>query len=79
MSKYQDKFQAGDQFRSKITGKVGKVVKRAAIDEFGADFYFAEENYVVEIEGNASYNFPLRNGKVMTRSDMDKVTGATED
>ena len=72
-------FNIGDTFV--YNGQKGKIIRIAKMDEFGADFYFAEKNYVVEFDFNdkthASYNFPytFENGKwiynyVMTQSDM---------
>ena len=68
-------FKAGDIFFTKNNDK-GKVIRLAALDEFGFDFYYAEENYVVEFENNinpiATYNLIL-NGKyayIMNVEDM---------
>lgn len=68
-------FKVGDIFFTKNNDK-GKVIRLAAIDEFGFDFYYADENYVVEFENNmlpiATYNITL-NGKyvyIMSIEDM---------
>ena len=73
-------FNIGDTFI--YNGQKGKVIRIAQIDEFDADFYYAEKNYVVEFDFNdkvhATYNFPkFEDGKwiyryVMTQSDMIK-------
>ena len=65
------KYKIGDYFKIIKNGNVynGKIIKIAEIDEFGADFYYDEKNYVVKFykdnkeinnEAIASYNF-LRN------------------
>jgi hypothetical protein len=74
-------FNVGDTFV--YNGQKGKVIRIAQIDEFGADFYFAEKNYVVKFDFNdkahASYNFAKFEGDkliyhyVMTQSDMKKI------
>jgi hypothetical protein len=60
MSPY--KFAPGDRFTNKKNNKTGIVLRIASLDEFGADFYFAERNYVVVFDDdcfnpNATYNF----------------------
>lgn len=56
-------FKAGDTFLTKNNHK-GKVLRLAAIDEFGGDFYYEEINYVVEFENNtqpiATYNIVVK-------------------
>lgn len=77
------KFSPGDKFISKKNNKSGFVLRIAKLDEFGADFYFAEKNYVVVFDNdcinpNATYNFintstqPLSYNYVMTENDMRK-------
>ena len=81
MSQY--KFNIGDKFINKNNNKSGFVLRIAKLDEFGADFYFAEKNYVVVFDNdcinpNATYNFinsliqPLSYNYVMTEDDMRK-------
>lgn len=52
-------FKAGDTFYTK-TNQKGKVLRVANLDEFGLDFHYEEENYVVEFDNNilpiATYN-----------------------
>ena len=76
------KYIIGDRFITK-NNKVGTIIKIAKMDEFGADFYFEEKNYVVVFdEGNtspiASYNFivefsPIKYNYVMTENDIQEV------
>jgi hypothetical protein len=75
------KYKANDTFITK-NNKIGTIIKIAQIDEFGADFYFAEKNYVVTFEDDtlqcASYNFiksfdPISYNYVMTEDDMMKI------
>lgn len=74
------KYEIGTRFLNK-NGKKGTVIRIAKIDEFGADFYFAEKNYVVVFdEGNSSswatYNFistispSITYNYVMTENDI---------
>jgi hypothetical protein len=74
------KYDIGIRFSTKI-GKKGTILRIAKIDEFGADFYFAEKNYVVVFdEGNsdswATYNFistispSITYNYVMTENDI---------
>ena len=51
-------FNPGDTFYTK-NNKKGKVLRLAAIDEFGADFHYEEINYVVEFENNTLCQQPL--------------------
>jgi len=44
-------FQPGDIFFTK-NNKKGKVLRLAAIDEFGFDFHYTSINYVVQFENN---------------------------
>lgn len=75
------KYKTNDTFITK-NNKIGTVIRIAKIDEFGADFYFAEKNYVVTFEENtlqcATYNFiksfnPISYNYVMTEDDMMKI------
>ena len=78
MSPY--KFAPGDRFTNKKNNKSGIVLRVAKLNEFGADFYFAERNYVVVFDycfnPNATYNFlnintlPISYNYVMTEDDM---------
>ena len=81
MSSY--KFSPGDRFTNKKNNKSGFVLRIASLNEFGADFYFAEKNYVVVFDDdcvnpNATYNFlnlttsPTSYNYVMTEDDMRK-------
>jgi hypothetical protein len=51
-------FNPGDTFYTKDNRK-GKVLRLAAIDEFGSDFHYEEINYVVEFENNTWCQLPL--------------------
>lgn len=57
-------FKEGDIFVTK-NGYKGKVLRLAAMNEFGFDFYYEEINYVVEFEFNtqpiATYNIVFNN------------------
>lgn len=76
------KYSVGNRFISK-NGKTGTIIRIAKIDEFGADFYFDEKNYVVlfdEGDSNqiASYNFiaslsPIKYNYVMTENDIENI------
>ena len=75
------KYKTNDTFITK-NNKIGTIIRIAKIDEFGADFYFAEKNYVVTFEDDtlqcASYNFikscsPISYNYVMTEDDMMKI------
>jgi hypothetical protein len=79
MSSY--KFSPGDRLTNKKNNKSGCILRIAELDEFGADFYFAEKNYVVVFDNdcinpNATYNFlnfntsPTSYNYVMTEDDM---------
>lgn len=52
-------FKVGDTFYTK-TNQKGKVLRVANLDEFGLDFHYEEDNYVVEFDNNilpiATYN-----------------------
>lgn len=72
------KYKPNDIFITK-NNKIGTIVRIAKMDEFGADFYFAEKNYVVLFEDDtlqsASYNFiktidPISYNYVMTEDDI---------
>ena len=73
-------FKEGDTFFTKNNIK-GKVLRLAAIDEFGFDFHYTAINYVVEFEDNfwrqlplATYNIILNNQRgyayIMNIEDM---------
>ncbi len=65
-------FFSGERFIYK--GYYGTVIRRAAIDENGADFYFNEINYVVKMDNpNASVTYNIRGVKIMTLDDMVKI------
>lgn len=57
------KYPINYQFKISKNDKIyyGTIIKYASIDEFGGDFYFTENNYVVEFDVNnialATYNF----------------------
>jgi hypothetical protein len=68
-------FNRGDKFE--YNGQTGVVIRIAEIDEFGGDFHFDENNYVVNFDGfgehRASYNYGL--GRyIMSERDMIKIT-----
>jgi hypothetical protein len=65
-------FYSGERFTYK--GYYGTVIRRAAIDENGADFYFAEINYVVNMDNiNAPVTYNISGVKIMTDTDMVKL------
>jgi len=83
MSSY--KFPINYQFTIQKNNKTyhGIIIKYAAIDEFGADFYALENNYVVKFDVDhlpiATYNFiesigtidkSVKYNYVMTESDI---------
>lgn len=72
------KYKSNDIFITK-DNKIGTIIRIAKMDEFGADFYFAEKNYVVSFENDtlqsATYNFiktidPISYNYVMTEDDI---------
>jgi hypothetical protein len=73
-------FIPSQKFICKKNNLVGTVIRTAQIEEFGGDFYFSEENYVVIFETNeqpiATYNFIVYSEKnikynyVMNVNDM---------
>ena len=76
------KFKVNDKFIVKKNNHtyVGTIVKLASIDEFGADFSFFENNYVVKFNIDylpiATYNFIKDNSNisynyVMTESKIE--------
>lgn len=77
------KYPINYQFKISKNDKIykGTIIKYASIDEFGGDFYFAENNYVVEFDVNniplATYNFiesvnnkSIKYNYVMNESDI---------
>ncbi len=65
-------FYPGERFSYK--GYRGTVIRRAAFDENGADFYFDEINYVMQIDNpNASVTYNIRGVKIMTEKSMVKI------
>ncbi len=55
-------------------GNKGTVIRRAEIDEGGADFYFDEINYVVKMDNeSASVTYNIRGIKIMTQDKMIKI------
>ncbi len=65
-------FYPGERFIYK--GYYGTVIRRADIDENGADFYYSEINYVVKMDNpNASVTYNIRGVKIMTLDDMVKI------
>ena len=76
------KYSVGNRFISK-NGKTGIIIRIAKMDEFGADFYFEEKNYVVifdegDLNPLSTYNFivefsPIRYNYVMTEDDIEKI------
>ena len=73
-------FRPGERF--KYRGQTGTVIKIAAIDEFGGDFYFDSKNYVVRFDGfgkhTATFNFGS-DRYVMAENDMEKMTSSLDD
>ncbi len=60
--------------RFSYNGNKGTVIRRAEIDEGGADFYFAEINYVVRMdEESAPVTYNIRGIKIMTQNQMVKI------
>ena len=65
-------FYPGDKFS--YNGYTGTVVKLADIDEGGADFYFGEINYVVQMDDPiASTTYNISGIKIMTQYQMKKI------
>jgi hypothetical protein len=65
-------FYPGDKFLYK--GYSGTVLRLAHIDEGGADFYFAEINYVVQMDDPiASTTYNICGIKIMTQTQMIKI------
>ena len=77
------KFKIGDKFKK--DNNIIKIIRFSKLDEFGADFYWDEKNYVVEIfdlcdniiedKVLATYNFHI-DGKikyVMNEDDLFKI------
>jgi hypothetical protein len=65
-------FYHGERFMYK--GCYGTVIRRAEIDENGADFYYAEINYVVKMDSiDAPVTYNIRSVKIMTERDMVKL------
>ncbi len=55
-------------------GNKGTVIRQAKMDEGGADFYFAEINYVVRMDDeSASVTYNIRGIKIMTQDQMIKI------
>jgi hypothetical protein len=55
-------------------GNKGTVIRQAEIDEGGADFYFAEINYVVKMDDeSAPVTYNIRGIKIMTQNQMIKI------
>ena len=71
------KYKIGQEFVFKNSNITGKIIKIAAMDEFGCDFYYLEKNYVIELnncnEHIATYNI-YKNNKfnyIMSETDLD--------
>ena len=65
-------FYPGDKFS--YNGYTGTVIRLADIDEGGADFYFAEINYVVEMDDPiVSTTYNIYGIKIMTQDKMIKL------
>jgi hypothetical protein len=65
-------FYPGDKFS--YNGYTGTVIRLAYMDEGGADFYFAEINYVVQMDDPiASTTYNIRGIKIMTQDKMKKI------
>jgi hypothetical protein len=64
-------FYPGDRFL--YNGYTGTVIRLAEIDEGGADFYFSEINYVVQMDDPiASTTYNIRGINIMTQYQMKK-------
>jgi hypothetical protein len=60
--------------RFMYNGNKGTVIHQAEIDEGGADFYFAEINYVVQMDDESSpVTYNIRGIKIMTQNHMVKI------
>ncbi len=65
-------FYPGERFSYK--GYHGTVIRRAEIDENGADFYYEEKNYVVKMDiSDAPVTYNIRGVKIMTEDSMVKI------
>ena len=65
-----DTFYPGYRFIT-IWGDYGTVIRLANWNENGADFYFDEENYVVEMDvSTATVTYNINGCRIMTRGDM---------
>ena len=71
------KFKIGDKFKK--DNYIIKIIRFSKLDEFGADFYWDEKNYVVEIydlydKVLATYNFHIdeKIKYIMTEDDLLK-------
>lgn len=60
--------------RFSYNGNNGYVIRRAKIDEAGADFYFDEINYVVKMDNDSSpVTYNIQGIKIMTQNQMIKI------
>ena len=65
-------FNPGDRFI--YNGNTGTVFRLSDQNEGGADFYFDETNYVVQMDDdNASTTYYIRGIKIMSQNDMKKI------
>jgi hypothetical protein len=68
----QQYFYPKDRFS--YNGNNGSVIRRAEIDEGGADFYFDEHNYVVKMDNEfAPVSYTIRHIKIMNVNMMVKI------
>lgn len=80
------KYKINDKFKIKINNDeyIGIILRIAKLDEFGADFYYDEKNYVVNFFQNdkifntkpiASYNFSYKERYlyIMTEDEINLI------
>ena len=69
---FQQYFYPNDRFS--YNGNTGSVIRRAEMDEGGADFYFDEHNYVVKMDNKfAPVTYTIRDIKIMNVEQMVKI------
>lgn len=68
---FQQYFYPGERFS--YNGNIGTVIRRAKMDEAGADFYFDEHNYVVKMDNeSATVTYNIRGTTIMNVDRMVK-------
>lgn len=68
----QQYFNPGERFSYNRNN--GTVIRRAEMNECGADFYFDEHNYVVKMDNeSAKTTYNIRGIKIMNADQMIKI------